>query len=343
MPETLETPNSSFSKLLPRLQLSWDSTSLGELKLCPRRYQYSIIEGWAEQGESVHLKFGLIYHAALELHDKAQADGRDCSEAANIALRYALSATWDDALGRPWSSDHSNKNRETLIRSIIYYLDDFSKDSLETLVLSNGRAAVELSFSFKWPWRETVEGEEFSLCGHVDRVVKFQNEIWVTDKKTTKNTINQAYFARFSPDNQVSLYSFAGRVIFGTETKGMIIDAAQILVEDTRFQRGFIDRKTSTIDEWIEDTDHYLALAEHYARRNYWPQNDKNCSGVYLDPVTGEPSFGCPFRPVCASAPEIRPDLLRLNYTKRVWDPIKVRNGTETRTEVQLEPELEPA
>jgi hypothetical protein len=55
-----------------QIQYAWDSTSLGWLKTCPRLYQYSMLEGWRSRGESVHLKFGQLYHSGLELYDKAR-------------------------------------------------------------------------------------------------------------------------------------------------------------------------------------------------------------------------------------------------------------------------------
>ena len=36
------------------IQFAWDSTSLGLLKTCPRLYYYTIIEGYAPRGESIH-------------------------------------------------------------------------------------------------------------------------------------------------------------------------------------------------------------------------------------------------------------------------------------------------
>ena len=61
-----------LSSTLPTLQIAWDSTSLKDL-ICPRKYYYQMIEGWRPKGESVHLKFGIHYHDALELYDKCRA------------------------------------------------------------------------------------------------------------------------------------------------------------------------------------------------------------------------------------------------------------------------------
>lgn len=331
----VQSENSSFSKTLPTLQVAWDSTSLGSLKLCPRRYQYEIIYGYTSASTSVDLYFGIEYHAALEYYDHLRSDKISHSDALHATVKYSLTRTWDNDLGRPWSSDDPNKNRNTLIRSIIDYLDNFSDDSLETIILTGDRAAVELSFSLDL-WRISITGENYLLCGHIDRLVNFSGGVWISDRKTTRKTLGNAYFALFSPDNQVSTYSYAGKCLFSSETRGLIIDAAQILVDQTRFQRGIVPRSDSQLQEWITDTNYYLTLAERYAQDNYYPQNDKACSAVYLDPKTEEQKFGCPFRPVCGSAPEIRETLLNLNYTKRVWDPKKLRERDKSETEKEL-------
>src|SRR4029077_16909070 len=57
------------------IQYAWDSTSIGYLKTCPRLYQYIMIEGWTGRGESIHLRFGIEYHKALEEYDRSRANG----------------------------------------------------------------------------------------------------------------------------------------------------------------------------------------------------------------------------------------------------------------------------
>lgn len=62
-----------------------------------------------------------------------------------------------------------------------------------------------------------------------------------------------------------------------------------------------------------------------------------NCGATYLDPKTGEVQFGCPFRSVCSSGPEIRQTLLDLNYKRRVWDPLKIREAKRNQTKLKQE------
>jgi len=324
-PEPEERPNSSFSPEYPNLQTSWDQTSLGELKLCPQKYKYSIIDGYEPRDTNVHFIFGTAYHHAFELYDHLRADGQDYKSAVHETVKDTLQRTWRKDLGRPWPSDNPVKNRGTLIRSIIWYLDHFKNDPLETVILHDGSPAVELSFRIELGCQSALTGEPFVLCGHIDKLVNYEGKKAIVDKKTTKFSINQAFFMRFSPDNQVSAYMLAGGFILEEPVTTMIIDAAQILVNSTKFQRGVIHRTEGQLQEWLKDTWIWIAQAEIYAKMDYWPRNDKACAIPHQDPKTGEIRYGCPFREVCAADTSMRQILLDANFNRRVWDPILPR------------------
>lgn len=307
--------NSSFSTVLPTLQLAWDSTSLGALKTCPRFYQYSIVEGWQPRHISVHLTFGLHYHAALERYDHAKASGLSHEESEIKAIRYLLEVTWDKEKQRPWCSDDPNKNRFTLVRSVVWFLEQFKEESLKTVILANGKPAVELSFRFDSGVLTNSTGETFLLCGHLDRLVEFQDKFFVADRKTSKSTLTQDFFDKFSPDNQFSLYTLAGHVVYSLPIEGLIVDGAQIAVTFSRFARGFSPRTKEQTEEWFKDFQFWVAQAEVYAKAEYWPMNDKAC-GNY---------GGCQYRGICSKSPKVRERWLQADFTKRVWDPLITR------------------
>ena len=315
MDNIISTPRLSFSQIEPNLQLAWDSTSLGALKRCPRYYQYNILEGYVHRTENVHLRFGSELNNALVTYCKARASGQDYEQATLTAVRYAMEHTWDETLGRPWTSDEPTKTRETLVRSVIWYLDRYKDDSLETLILQTGEAAVELSFRINLEVNSTITDEPYLLCGYLDRKVEFNDFPWITDWKTTKYTLDERYFDRYSPDNQVSQYSFAGNIIGSLPVQGVIIDALQLGVTFTRFQRGHITRTNSQLEEWHHDSLIYIRQNETYVKENYWPQNDTSC----------EKFGGCSYRKVCAASPALRPKLLEGLFHKRIWDPLVVR------------------
>lgn len=90
------TSRASFSEKNQNLQLAWDSTSLYALMFCPLYYKTTIIDGYSV--ESIHLSFGIYLHEALEVFDRARADGKTRSEAQFLAVKAAalMSGTRDD-------------------------------------------------------------------------------------------------------------------------------------------------------------------------------------------------------------------------------------------------------
>lgn len=293
-------------------QWAWDSTSLGWLKECPRKYYYHMIEGYIGRGESVNLEYGILYHEALEAYEKYKFNGLNHDEAVRAVVRDVLTATWRD--GKPWRASidlptddkTSLKSRENLVRTVVWYLDKFKDDPAKTrLHPTTGAPMVELHFQFE------IEGG-YTLCGYLDRVVDFQDLPFVMDRKTTTSTLGSYYFDQYDPDNQMSFYTVASRVAFHTPVKGVIVDAAQIAVGFSRFVRSFIFKTADQIDEWMKDTMVWLEMAKMYAERGHWPQNDKSCHKY----------GGCPFRGICSKSPSVRDRFLESDFKRRAWNPL---------------------
>jgi|SRR5712664_29497 len=304
--------NPSFSAGQSGLQIAWDSTSMGALKKCPRFYQLSIIEGWAPRQESVHLRFGILYHSALEKYHRARTDGMDYETAVRLTVRWVMCETWNHELNRPWSTEDPNKNRYTLVRSIVWYLEKYKDDPFTTILLADGKPAVELSFRLELTYQSHLTGEAFLLCGHLDRLVDFQDAKYIIDAKTTKHFLDDHYFSQFTPDSQFSTYTFGGEVVYSVPLSGIVADAAQIAVGFTRFERRVIPRNKSQLDEWYRDLGFWLTTAQMHAKANYWPMNDKAC-------------FGCQYRGICARPPAGRDQWLKAGFTRRTWNPLAVR------------------
>lgn len=305
-------PRSSFSG---PFQLAWDSTSLTALKICPRYYYYNIVLGLVPRAESIHLRFGIELHQAKEHYDRARAEGRDHDTAVIDVVGSALDRTWNYELSRPNFLGDEYKNRFTLIRTIVWYFDEYKNDPLVTLRLAEGRPAVELSFAFDTQYVARSADRPYTLCGHIDRVAEFQGSSYVCDVKTTKHTISSQFFAQFSPHNQFTLYTLASYIAFALPVRGVIVDAAQVAVTFSRFERQIVSRQRSQLDEWYDELEMWLRSAERYAATARWPMNESSCDRY----------GGCPYRKVCSHAHGAREPWLRADYTKRIWDPLNVR------------------
>jgi hypothetical protein len=302
MYDTHLIPETSF-------QWAWDQTSLGYLKECPRKYYYKMIVGYRSREDEVHFTFGAYYHKALEAYDYRRSAGDSHETAMREATKVAMRISWG------WNPEHPNKNRFTLIRSVVWYLDFFAEDPAETFQLANGKPAVELTFRMETPWATPVAGLNYIFTGHMDRIVLFAGGQYVLDRKTTKYALSEYYFEQFAPDNQFSMYSMAAKIVWNAPINGVLIDAAQIAVGYTTFKRGMAFRSDGYLDEWYEDTQFWIYQAQVFAEAKRWPQNDKSCHKYQ----------GCEFRAICRLAPSARQPFLDTKFKVEPWNPIEPR------------------
>lgn len=302
------------------MQFAWDATSISMASKCMRYYYYKMIAGYAPKNTSVHLIFGGIYASALEQFYHHRAEGKSIDEALRECVRDALIESWDSDKQLPKSFDHVAKTRVNLIRTIVWYIEQFGDEDdagITTHHLQNGKPAVELSF--------TLEAtDDIVFCGHLDRVVSYSDSLWVMDQKTTGGTIGPYFFNQFSPDHQMSMYSWAGKQILQTPINGVIIDGAQIAVNFTRFERGFTTRTIDQLDEWFVSALTTINQAREFTRQ--WTMMDKPDEIAFpMNPASCGNYGGCEFRTVCSRPRSVRDNYLRGDFTQHVWDPLKAR------------------
>jgi hypothetical protein len=139
--------------------------------------------------------------------------------------------------------------------------------------------------------------------------------LYITDQKTTGGTVGTYYFNNFSPSNQMSGYAFAGQAILHSPVSGVIIDAAQIAVNFTRFGRGITTRSKDQLEEWFEGVLETISIARDFTRRGVFPMNPTAC-GNY---------GGCPFRILCSRSPKVRDNFLKSDFVPHHWDPMEDR------------------
>jgi len=326
--------NSSFSTLNPSLQLAIDSTSLNAFEKCAQFYNLSIRLGYAPRIESVHLTFGLLLHGAVERYHhlmatpERQKSARSHDWALHRIVKWVMLETWDKERDCPWQSDHPTKNRFTLIRTIIWYLDLYQDDPLRTVILPNNKPAVELSFSFDSGYRTHSTNERVIICGHFDRFTQLHSSHYISDIKSTGSTISASYFDGFTPANQITIYAIGGKTAFHIDAEGVLVDAVQITQTGTGgksnapigplslFKRRLIPRSEFQLEEWHTKLGIRLAELEQCATTDIWPMRETSCN-LY---------GGCAFRAVCAQpSKESRQIVLDGLYTRRVWDPLQHR------------------
>lgn len=295
------------------VQTAWDATSVTLAQECARKYYYRMLLNLEPTRSSVHLIFGGIYASALEHFYQHRAAGDSIDVALRKVVREALESSWDSAASAPVEFDDNCKTRFTLIRSIIWYVDEFGDEGdshIKTYHLASGKPAVELSFTLEF-------SDDILYCGHLDRVVEYGGGLYWMDQKTTKTTITPRYFQQFKPHNQFMGYTWAGQVILHSPIAGGIVDAAQIAVGFTRFERQPITFNRQQIDEWQDNTLQTIRHMQDLTAAGRFPMNLSAC-GNY---------GGCPYQMLCERSPSVRDRFIEGNFTHREpWEPLKARN-----------------
>lgn len=283
-------------------QHAWDSTSLGRFDACPRLYYYQNVMGYQPKEQSVHLRFGILAHKGLEIFERAKAEGLDHEEALHKMVREIHKECWN------FQSDNNYKTKVTLMRLLVWHVDTFRDDALKPIVFPDGRAAVELSFRFNLT-------DDILICGHLDKITTINEEVYTKDLKTTKSALGSMYFDQFSPHIQMPIYTIAGKIVYKQPIKGVIIDAAQILVNGVRFQRAPLQYTQAWLDEFMIKIKHDISLAKQYHDANFWPMRPSSCHKY----------GGCEFRGVCSRSPDVRELFLKDDFVIERWDPLKIR------------------
>jgi hypothetical protein len=95
-----------------------------------------------------------------------------------------------------------------------------------------------------------------------------------------------------------------------------MIDAAQIAVGFTRFERGFSFQDDARLNEWYDDAMGFILTAVEATKNNHFPRNRSSCNKY----------GGCEFREVCSKSPHVREQFLKADFVQAErWDPLSSR------------------
>lgn len=320
------------SQFLPgtSIQFAWDSVSITSMLACPRRYQYQIILGLVSNSPqyAIALVFGILFHKGLEFYHKARARGLDHDEATHeaVMLLAALPATSTlpideniDALAASHNPDEDDgitlrnskiRTRYYLFRALVWYLEHYAADPVETIILPSGAPAVELSF--RLPLAIDVAGTPLLLCGHIDRGVVYNDQLYAGDYKTTKS-LTQQFFAMFDLSHQMTGYTVAGSAIFGNPAHGCMIDGVALQVGQVQLLRNFTRRTKGQIEEYLQTLKYVTHQAVRHYEQDDYPMNTASC-------------YFCDFKAICQQPPEFRSRFIRQHFTSKPgWNPLENR------------------
>jgi hypothetical protein len=236
-----------------KIQFAWDSVSLTAFLSCRRQYLYRVIIGLVPKGPAyaIALEFGILFHSATEHYHRRRAEGSDHDRAVEQTIgwlatdpHYQALPTDEEINELKELTDEDDdgitlrnskvRTRYHLARAVVWYLDHYINDPLQTLILPSGKPAVELSFRIPLPLE--VASEPMILCGHIDRAVVFEDHYWASDYKTTKSLTRQ-FFDNFELSHQMTGYTVAGNVILEKPVRGVWIDGVALQVGGVKMSR----------------------------------------------------------------------------------------------------------
>jgi hypothetical protein len=381
--------NAPNRSIIPGTTLQWvyDSTSLMLLQGCLRKYNFRLLQGWQQRELPPPLAWGRDFHTCKETYHKCIAVGLDHETAVLRTTKLAM------LLGERLLSLDTSRTKETLVRSVVWYLEEYKDDPLKTALLPDGSPAVELSFMLpvfdievgptdelpplnlqdivlwfngktgrlpsqqemleivsegrrlfgKIDWDATpflpydydsINKSFYSITihfsGHIDRVVHFGDEVFITDYKSSKYALDSDWIKGFDMSLQFEGYYTAAQImsslpnsVFPSPPAGIIVDGLQLQVNGTRFARFPLRYHPSTAEDFLTNFEALIRTkAEPAARLNMYPREaESECNHYRRRDGTG----GCEFRKVCLGPPISRTVELKRNFTRSTWDPSQSR------------------
>jgi hypothetical protein len=295
-----------------------DNTSLSKFKECPQKYFLSIVQGYRRNSKAPPLVFGKIYHDLLELYDRLIFTGISREDVVRILVRRALNYSNELA-----ELDDDKRNIPSLLRAIVWYDMAYSNDPFKTVMLIDGRPAVELSFQLNFPMQlynwESGEHEDVIYCGHIDRIASYEGRLYAVEHKHTTSALGDYYYDRYTFSSQISGYAAAIRVVWGLDAVGAMIDSTSIGVTFARFGRRIATRVEEHLEEWLEDTKYWITQVYEAKKNQHFPRNTESCNRY----------SGCEFRDVCYARPGARDAVLKADFHVEHWNPMKPRGPEE--------------
>lgn len=314
-----------FSTQIPGLQLAWDATSLALFAECPTKYKYAMIDGWRGRGTAPPLEFGRSWHRGLETRDRELAKGASRDEALISAIQDVTGQNDSDGPADETErkgftpGDDDRRTFFTLVRSLVWYDHHYSPDPAQLYWVDPSTPAIELSFQFDTKIKAS-NGEAFSWCGHIDKVVTFAENLYIMEYKHTVSALGSYYFERYKPNIQVEGYYFGASVVLPEIPAGVIVDATEVKITFTKFQRHIVPLSAEHREEFHSELVHWMKLAEEFATSGHYPMNKTACTSKFGN---------CPYKAVCSKNRSVRPEYLRADYKQLRWDPLKVRGVDE--------------
>lgn len=277
-----------------------DSSGMGTLLSCPRRFELERVEGLGSEQERASLSFGTAWHGIMENWRKGDSP--------EDAVSKVLS-TYKDP-------ENDYRTAQKLQTAFARYRQRFGDGDYSSIVAVECPFSVLVSDSLAEP----LEGK-LDLVAYHDSNEGNGKELWVIDYKTASR-LESNWTNVYAVSNQFKAYYFAGKKLWPSVT-GVLVDVFHATKgvqkskdEDehngNRFYRLPLRFSENAVEEWQANFSMASFLKGMYEETGYYPQNAP----------TACMAFGsvCPFLDACAAQdPEVR-EKIKSNFPKSTFD-----------------------
>lgn len=295
-----------------------DNFALTMYQSCPSKFDLRILQHWTSRRKSAALGFGGAFHAGLAAWYRTGS---------RVEMLKAVKDSWPD--GMP-VDDY--RGLQKCVEALMAYVKEYPAETFQVIQGADG-PLVEVAFTidtgmylscFNCGAKLGVWNGVDAICGHCgqplekieyggifDLLVEFSGAVYVVDHKTTSQ-MGPSYFDQFKPNNQITGYTWAGRLLTGMRVGGALINAIAVYKSSpTKFDRQISTRTDDEIAEWLVSLKRTCENIQESKRSGIWHMQTTNCT------MYGK----CEFHQVHSlSHPNQRRAILEQEYIKHEWD-----------------------
>lgn len=260
-----------------------DNSRLSEFKLCPRKYWFHYVQHIVPGYARYPLDFGSAWHKAMDYVFIQFKEGQRGTELSRGAFKAFLQ-DWTSR-GHPAEipmGDEKNFKARTpaTAREMLAHYINTRSEWLEKIEL----VSVERPFAVPLD----PDNPNRFYVGRLDKVIKESGFYWVIEHKTNslysiKLGMQTGFTESFDPNSQVDGYSFALKIIYGSKSMGVMIDAA--LVHKTYhdiFKFIPINKGAGFANDWLRDANYWWDRVDDAKKNNHYPKTAPGgCRTVY--------------------------------------------------------------
>lgn len=293
-----------------------DNTMRKSLVKCEQSAHYRFELGLQSKlAKRVDLIAGGAFAAGIEaVRREFYVEHKPAGEAAQIGVQAVFEAYGDFQCPRD-----SNKSVQRVAGALLHYLERYPLQ-LETKIpflFPDGKAAIEMHFSFPIPIHHPETGKQLEYCGNFDLLALDMDDggLWVVDEKTT-SSMGDKWANQWPLDAQMTGYCWGAQKILDAygctqKLKGAIINGIAIKKYDYDCGRFPTYREEWEIQRWydqmltdVQDWKNAFTNVSHKLNL------DHSCA-YYLNP--------CEFAPLCKSRSPAK--LFEGSYVVEFWNP----------------------